>query len=59
MGVNLVPRIPLESIRVVPKRIFRKNSHDDEHDLEDCVIAGVKYRLLKFEFLCHNINFRM
>jgi hypothetical protein len=56
MGVNLVPKIPLDSFRVVRDRIFRKNDPGDDHDLEDCAIAGVKYRLLKFEFQCHNIG---
>jgi lysyl oxidase len=57
MGVNLCPGIPLESFRVIHNKVFRETEPHDEHDLEDnCVVAGVKYRLLKFDFLCFNLG---
>jgi hypothetical protein len=57
MGVNLVPGIPAESFRVVRDKVFSKNEPHDDHDLEDnCVVEGVKYRLLKFDFICFNLG---
>lgn len=57
MGFNLVPRIPVESFRIVPDRVFNKSEPHDEHDLEDnCVVEGVTYRLLKFDFILMNIG---
>lgn len=54
MGVNLVPRIPLNSIKVVSVELTKENN---EHDFEDgCFSSEGNYRILTFDFVCHNIG---
>jgi hypothetical protein len=55
MGINLVPRIPLESIGI-QNRVFSKDNPHDEHDFEDNCITEGQHRILKFDFFCHNIG---
>lgn len=54
MGVNLVPRIPLNSINIETLELTKENN---EHDFEDhCLSSEGHYRILTFDFVCHNIG---